>query len=224
MEYKYLTYNCDSFYFKFSALGNYEGAKAEWEAVVANYEKRKAESMEKTRVRKQGWDEFVALKQKYNVNLSTRQMNTLKLAFIPTTSWGSSPSLWAWLMDGDVMYKADASNGYTGQFDKAYDLVKTYYERKKKLEAESKDMFKKAIEYCTEKMLPWTVDDALDVARCHMADEIRNKLEGETIEIDCCDECSHWTVGERRCSCGNRRISLVIDGEFPNLYYYAEAF
>jgi hypothetical protein len=42
-------------------------------------------------------------------------------------------------------------------------------------------------------------------------------------EMDCgCDDCGNWTVGERRCNCGNRRVYLSSDGPFDNMYFYAE--
>ena len=38
-----------------------------------------------------------------------------------------------------------------------------------------------------------------------------NFADGDEIEISCCNECSTWTVGERRCSCGNVRVELAIE-------------
>lgn len=51
-------------------------------------------------------------------------------------------------------------------------------------------------------------------------------LDGEEISISCCSECSSWTVGERRCSCGNRRVSLSVEwlASIKEWYYYAEAY
>jgi hypothetical protein len=46
----------------------------------------------------------------------------------------------------------------------------------------------------------------------------------EEIDIDCCDECSSWTVTDRRCSCGNRRMELTWTGTFEDPTYYAEAY
>lgn len=34
-----------------------------------------------------------------------------------------------------------------------------------------------------------------------------------------CDECSTWYVGERRCSCGNVRVELEVEGNFIDGYY-----
>lgn len=42
---------------------------------------------------------------------------------------------------------------------------------------------------------------------------------GKEVDISCCSECSSWTVGEHRCSCGNRRMYLDIDGDFFGGFY-----
>ena len=42
---------------------------------------------------------------------------------------------------------------------------------------------------------------------------------GEVIPISCCDECDQYTVGEHRCSCGNRRISVSAEGHVHNGEY-----
>jgi hypothetical protein len=34
-----------------------------------------------------------------------------------------------------------------------------------------------------------------------------------------CDECSTWFYGSHRCSCGNRRVSLSVDGNLLDGYY-----
>jgi hypothetical protein len=42
---------------------------------------------------------------------------------------------------------------------------------------------------------------------------------------DDAEECSGWQVGERRCDCGNRRVSLCTDGNETNGFYaYASAY
>ncbi len=54
--------------------------------------------------------------------------------------------------------------------------------------------------------------------------DIENYDDGTEMEIKCCDYCSSWEVGSHRCSCGNRRMSLSIDGDFFNGFYaYGEA-
>lgn len=41
------------------------------------------------------------------------------------------------------------------------------------------------------------------------------------IELDqsACEECSSWIMGEQRCSCGNRRMYLEVEGDFFNGFY-----
>lgn len=40
-----------------------------------------------------------------------------------------------------------------------------------------------------------------------------------------CDECSTYIVGDRRCSCGNRRIYIEVEGDIiDGFYYYPEAY
>ena len=51
---------------------------------------------------------------------------------------------------------------------------------------------------------------------------------GELIPISCCSECEEYTMGERRCSCGNRRISATAESCYSNgaysLYIETEAY
>jgi hypothetical protein len=42
---------------------------------------------------------------------------------------------------------------------------------------------------------------------------------GETIEISCCSECDEYEMGERSCSCGNRRISAYAEGYYTSTEY-----
>jgi methylaspartate ammonia-lyase len=52
----------------------------------------------------------------------------------------------------------------------------------------------------------------------------RKAMEGEVIDIKCCDYCNSWTVGENRCFCRNRRMYLTIDGNIVDgFYHYPEA-
>lgn len=50
-----------------------------------------------------------------------------------------------------------------------------------------------------------------------------NYPDGTEMNHSCCDNCSSWTVGEHRCSCGNRRMSLIVEGSKDSYYAYAEA-
>jgi hypothetical protein len=60
----------------------------------------------------------------------------------------------------------------------------------------------------------------------HKLDKWRqeNYPDGTEMTIKCCDFCSSWVVGERRCACGNRRMSLAIEKNGDSFYAYAEPY
>ncbi len=43
-------------------------------------------------------------------------------------------------------------------------------------------------------------------------DEYCESMTGVEMKQSACDECSSWEVGEHRCSCGNRRMYLEVEG------------
>lgn len=45
---------------------------------------------------------------------------------------------------------------------------------------------------------------------------------GTAVHIKCCDECSTWYVGDHRCSCGNCRMYLDVDGSINNWYAWGQ--
>ena len=46
-----------------------------------------------------------------------------------------------------------------------------------------------------------------------------NFPDGTEVEHDQCNGCDTWTVGERRCFCGNRRMYLEIGGNVVDGFY-----
>ncbi len=42
---------------------------------------------------------------------------------------------------------------------------------------------------------------------------LANYPDGKELRLKCCDECNTWVVGEHRCSCGNRRVYLEVEGD-----------
>lgn len=58
-----------------------------------------------------------------------------------------------------------------------------------------------------------------DAVEEELCEEYRAKhfVEGETVDFGECDTCNTWTVGERRCDCGNRRVNIGFwrYGPFP---------
>jgi hypothetical protein len=64
----------------------------------------------------------------------------------------------------------------------------------------------------TDFFISTAINDATNI----VAEDARKEMEGKTVEIQCCNECSQWTVGEHRCSCGNRRMYWEFDGDFEH--------
>ena len=46
-----------------------------------------------------------------------------------------------------------------------------------------------------------------------------NYPNGTEVDIDCCYHCDTWEVGDNRCSCGNRRVYLDIQGNVVTGFY-----
>lgn len=65
----------------------------------------------------------------------------------------------------------------------------------------------------------------IETAETILREEAReeNYPDGTELDLDGCDFCSSWIVGDHRCSCGNRRVSLECDGIFLDGtgYFYA---
>jgi hypothetical protein len=52
-----------------------------------------------------------------------------------------------------------------------------------------------------------------------LKERYKKSCEGELIGISCCSECEEYTMGEHRCSCGNRRISAAAESYYFNGTY-----
>lgn len=108
--------------------------------------------------------------------------------------------------------------------------IKPDIERDNKNLEKQKQFLKKGIEICIKNNIDVMLLNNTEII-CK-ADEIeRNKFEkencseGTEMEINCCDYCSYFYIGSHRCSCGNRRIELIVEGNFLDGYYaYAEAY
>lgn len=61
------------------------------------------------------------------------------------------------------------------------------------------------------------IDAVEDIKRAEWVAE--NYPDGTELTHDACSECSTWFVGEYRCSCGNRRMYLQVEGNAVNGYY-----
>lgn len=112
-----------------------------------------------------------------------------------------------------------------------YDIVTQRFEQGKKEIEEGSKLLQASIEYAktnnidiedlTTKQINREVDE---YAKKRYLDE--NVPEGTQVELDHeCEYCSTYTVGERRCDCGNRRICVEVGGDLlEGYYYYPEAY
>ena len=108
---------------------------------------------------------------------------------------------------------------------------------KEKRESESSQYLNDAIKFCLDNGR--TFGDGLSVETAiSIANDIAFNLEVKRreeeigdgyIDFDgqnCEDECAGWSPSDRRCSCGNRRVSWSegYNSDFKNMYIYAEAY
>lgn len=109
--------------------------------------------------------------------------------------------------------------------------------RKKEMEAKQSELLNQAIAYCLENGRTFgdalTVENAIQVANdiAFQKEVARREAEIGDGYIDfsgqnCEDECEGWNPADRRCQCGNRRVSWT-DGyssDFRTMTIYAEAY
>ena len=95
--------------------------------------------------------------------------------------------------------------------------------RKKTSENKTKENFKVYMTYAIENNIrPDSPEDLVECCNEHAREFFREENFPDGTEVYLkhgCDECSDWTVGEHRCSCGNRRISLCIEGNLIDGFY-----
>lgn len=67
------------------------------------------------------------------------------------------------------------------------------------------------------------LEDAVEVANEIRFQELVAE-EPDEINHSCCDDCSTWFKDERRCACGNCRMSFSYNGDFEDMTIYPEAY
>lgn len=90
-------------------------------------------------------------------------------------------------------------------------------EEKKRVEETKLRKLAKAVAWAEENNVEYSSNDELfglidEKARQLWIDE--NYPDGTEVDIKCCDGCNTWVIGEHRCSCGNRRMELTVEGNF----------
>jgi hypothetical protein len=113
----------------------------------------------------------------------------------------------------------------------------TQIELSEKREVEKSNLINEAIAYCIANgrifgQDGFNIDTAISIANNIAFNLAVKKRENEIGEdyIDfngqnCEDECGGWNPKDRRCECGNRRVSWIDDySDFRNMEIYAEAY
>lgn len=112
-----------------------------------------------------------------------------------------------------------------------YDRIKRQYHNKKEEELKNNKLLVKSIKYAekhdidieylnSKEIISVVADYAKDkYLEEHVPDGSKIYLKHE------CDYCDTYIVGERRCSCGNRRIHIVVEGNLiDGFYHYPEGY
>lgn len=110
-------------------------------------------------------------------------------------------------------------------------------ERLKQIEAEKNNLANEAIAYCIANgrifgQDGFTIDTAISIANDIAFQKEVAKREAEIGDgyisfsgQNCDDPCNGWNPKDRRCECGNRRVSWTDDySNFKNMSIYAEAY
>jgi len=112
-----------------------------------------------------------------------------------------------------------------------YDKIAHQYQYKRKELDKNNKLLIKSVEYATANGIDIEGLESKDII-CIVEEVAKDKYLKEEFPNGTevylkhgCDECSTYIMGERRCSCGNRRISIVVEGDLINgFYHYPEPY
>lgn len=123
------------------------------------------------------------------------------------------------LPDGSVYRSYVSPVTLTQLWKQAHDRYRATEERKK-VDAE---YFKKAMEWCVQHNYIAQADNDIafikevteEAKRCWLEE---NYPPGTQVGISFCDDCTTYEMGEHRCSCGNVRVYVEVEGMLGNFY------
>lgn len=128
-------------------------------------------------------------------------------------------------MGRKVVQGVEVSNGQSPTpLIQLYDRLAHQIKRAKEQEVKDLALYTKSVIYATEERLDvegLSVKEVIGMVDEHAKDAYLAKHfpPGTVIDQDSCDECSSYTMGERRCDCGNRRISVYVEGNIMSGFY-----
>lgn len=112
-----------------------------------------------------------------------------------------------------------------------YDRISRQYKEELRKQKKNSELFIKSMEYAIKNKMDIEGMDEEDIVKTvherAKEDFISNELsEGTEIYLNHeCDFCTKYIMGEGRCSCGNRRIGISVEGNIvEGFIYYTEAY
>lgn len=112
-----------------------------------------------------------------------------------------------------------------------YDMITRQYNNKMNEKNKNNKLLIKSIEYATLHNIDiedLTSDQIISTVCEYAKDEYlkENVPNGTEVYLKhACNECNTYIMGERRCSCGNRRIDIIVEGDIiEGFYYYPEPY
>lgn len=234
------SYGTSGYYNRFDKTKRHDVEKAYKNAIEAT--EKALEEIEAIQKRN---EPLIEINKKVRENIS----NIMGLAGIPKTyskwetpprkrkaEWVTHSSGWAQdlerlvhINDNSNLWKRsveDSKRRYTEQRDQyLFNINKLEKEKA----AEDKKVLKAAAALNFAEKHGLKAEDGIDIISLveEKAEELwvkENYPEGTEMSGGC-QECDTWNVGDYRCSCGNRRVQLTVEGNFYDGFYaYAEGY
>ncbi len=212
----------------------YQSAKTHMEKLSAKLELFHAENLPTIEINKKCRENIFKFMESYGIPLTKytdvkigRKTESREVA----CEWKSEIEKFAPINDNYENYKGGIES-FSRQLEewrknKLAKITAKEQEEKKKL-LESKELAEALLYY---KEQGWSAEGLtsqhiLDYVEDHKERKFvaENFPDGLALDISCCDFCSTWVVGENRCSCGNRRMSLAVEKGADGKYFaYGEA-
>lgn len=131
-------------------------------------------------------------------------------------------------VDGIELHNPDYGISIVQLHQNLLSILKTEEQKEKK----NLDLLRASIEYATKNKIDisWLSTNAQVIEHVNEVaknDYLKKELpDGTEVYLKHgCYECSTYYMGERRCSCGNRRISIEVEGDLlEGFHYYPEPY
>ncbi|WP_442637882.1 hypothetical protein [Rossellomorea marisflavi] len=220
------------------SLEEVEALQKEWEVIEKENQQIGKDNLEE---RTKRTDEMVKVMLKQNIEVRKFKRNFTPNGYVP---WfkknivdviqanypANSTSLPSVYMDKQVVHGVELSNNLSPiNIVECYKRLSHRFEEEKRKSEKKNKLLVASIKYATEHQIDieglssqeivQTVDE--EAKEAFLKEELPNGTEVELKNE--CDECETYIMGEYRCDCGNSRISITVEGDIlEGFYYYPE--